>query len=483
MRPETDPYLEGVIKLMEDKSAEMSVLNVLLTNPNTYYETTDRIFENLFFYIEHRLIYRCIKMTAEAGKTIDIITVSDMARTSGIDEESKRYRKEDSILRLITGMSMNYSAYGWLQLQHHVDILHDMYKRRRVLEISNQAQQKCKNLDNSDEIIDFINAEVLSLSLNQVDEFNAKTTVNDVLSEMKNPTPKRIQKSGILKLDEFIFGFEYGDQCVIGGAASMGKTAFALRLFQNFIDAGCCPVYFSLEMSKAQLITRLVASEGEIHLNNIRRRQLLPYQIKRLEETGQKLAAQKFIIDDKSRSIEKIINNMRIFKIKYGTRVVIVDYLQLVNANIGKGGNREQEIAKISRALKEAAVELDMIMFPLSQLSREVGKRGNHKPTLSDLRESGSIEQDADFVLFPFRQSYYDMIDGKISKPDFCEQAELIIAKGRSTGTGIVSLKFISTFTKYLNDEDEPPKDITEADQKTEQQTEFKAESNDDVPF
>lgn len=464
---------------MYDEKAEEGVLSVLLSTKDIYYLNSNTLFEQLFWKIQHRRIFQAIVLTASEGKTVDIVTVADTIIKHGLVKRDTLLG--DSILGDIARISSKWnSAYSF---DSHLAILKESYKRRKLYEISHKVQTQCNDLVDPDDIITQVNIDVATLSLDHEEEFNVNQIVGEVITEMKDPVPKRMIPSGIKNLDAFIYGFEYGDQIVIGGAASMGKTAFALRLFQNFIDADCYPVYFSREMTKAQLISRLIASEGEIPFNAIRRRQLVPYLLKRLDETGNKLAKQKFIIDDKTCFVENMVNKMRIYKMKYGSRVFIFDYLQLINAAVGKSGNREQEVAKISRSLKEAALELDVLTIPLSQINRDASKSGNHRPSLTMLRESGAIEQDADFVFFPFRDEYYQMQEGKISKPSYCEEAELIIAKGRSTGTGSVPLRFISTFTKYLNDENETSKDIQEADQKAEQQTEFKAESNDDVPF
>jgi replicative DNA helicase len=452
-------YLEGILKSMMDEKAEKAVLAVLLQFKNIYHINSNQLSENLFWKGEHKLIFRAIVLTATEGKPIDIVTVSDTIFRHGLNKIAPQIVKSDkSLISTVSEISGSWSSDS--HFESHLHILKESYQRRKLYELSSSIQKRCIDTKEPEEIINYINSEVVSMTIQQEKDFNAEEIVNEVILDMSNPVAKNILPTRILKLDEEISGFEFGDLVIVGGAASMGKTAFSLRLFKNFIDSNLHPVYFSLEMSKAQLITRLIASEAEIHLSSIRRRQLAPNQVRLVHSTGLELAKQKFIIDDRTRSLENILNKIRICKIKYGTKVIILDYLQLATTNIGKkGSNREQEIALISRSLKEIANELSIVVIALSQLSRQVNSRDSKKPMLSDLRESGSIEQDADFVLFPFRPDYYRMLKGEIPKPSFCEDAELIIAKGRSTGVGTVSLKFISTFTKYLNDEDAPPVD------------------------
>jgi len=236
----------------------------------------------------------------------------------------------------------------------------------------------------------------------------------------------------------------------------MGKTAFALRIFQNATEFGYHPVFFSLEMGANQLATRIIASESNIELNKIRTKSMSMNQRDKLREAAENLAKKKFVIDDKSGRLDQILNKIRKYHIKFGSKLFIIDYLQLASVNIGNKSNREQEISKITRSLKELAREKSIVIIALSQLNREVSKRGDKRPMLSDLRESGSIEQDADFVIFPYRPAYYE----PEKKPPFREDAKLIIAKGRSTGTATIDVQFIRFYTKYLNGpEDEAPDD------------------------
>jgi replicative DNA helicase len=282
------------------------------------------------------------------------------------------------------------------------------------------------------------------------EEFDKTSAIKETIDNMQSSNLDDVIKSGIYKLDDFIFGFMLCDFIIVAGATSMGKTAFALRLFLNLIMQGMYPAFFSLEMSSQQLISRLLAMISNVGLSDIRRRSLTDSQWEKMHLAVATLEEQKFTIDDKSGNLNQISNKIRKYHIKYGTKVFFIDYIQLVKVNLGKRANREQEVATISRTLKELCRELKIIIISLSQLSREVSKRTNHRPMLSDLRESGAIEQDADFVLFPYRPAYYDTFETQIP---YIEDATLIIAKGRGTGLKDIDMKFISTRTNYLNGE------------------------------
>jgi replicative DNA helicase len=448
---EHEIYLHGMLESIRDEAAERKVLGTILTRKDSYYPHADQLFEELFFLKEHQYIYRAIKIVAAEGKVIDIVTVGSVIKEHKLQKESKSVTSEGGTQLISILVRLGDHANYFFEMDDHIAILNKVYQRRRIIEISSQMRRKCENHDQPDEIVNFVTSELVSLNQIGEKDFDHIAAVQQTMIEMTDESAKDFIKSGIRPLDDFIFGFQLSDQVIIGGAPSMGKTAFALRLFRNFISAGLCPAYFSLEMSKSQLISRMIASDGFIPLGAIRRKALSPNQKTTMMRVSSSIMENPFMIDDKTGSLEKILNKIRKYVIKYGTKVVIVDYLQLVSVHLGKGSNREQEIATISRAFKEIARDLGIVMIALSQLSRESSKN-KRRPMLSDLRESGSIEQDADFVIFPFRPAYYETHEQKLPQK---EDAELIIAKGRGTGIETVKVKFMAIFTKFLNNYNE----------------------------
>lgn len=225
------------------------------------------------------------------------------------------------------------------------------------------------------------------------------------------------------------------------------NTSFALEIFKNQIINEVPTAFFSLEMGTTQLLNRMYAVEAEVELSKMRSRVFSNDERTRLAQAMGGFEDKKFWIDDKSRKISHIANKIRKFVIRHKVKLVLIDYLQLMTCDIGKTGNREQEVSVISRTLKELASELEIPIIALSQINRAIHSRSDKRPTLGDLRESGAIEQDADIVAFVHRPAYFNITNGI---PD-TEHAEIIFAKGRSTGIGTVEVAYKSKFTKFIS--------------------------------
>jgi replicative DNA helicase len=440
--------IQNYINKLSNVDAEKVVLGSLLLQKNLYYANADSLFDELFTRTSNQYIFRAICEIVEAGKDIDLITVNQQMYNAGyhaiISKENPTWGGPTEISKLTNAIAST------AHFEYHVQILTDLHMLRKIQMLSMEVSQKCIGLDDPREIIATINEEVVNLINLNDEEFDKTSAIKETIDNMQSSNLDDVIKSGIYKLDDFIFGFMLCDFIIVAGATSMGKTAFALRLFLNLIMQGMYPAFFSLEMSSQQLISRLLAMISNVGLSDIRRRSLTDSQWEKMHLAVATLEEQKFTIDDKSGNLNQISNKIRKYHIKYGTKVFFIDYIQLVKVNLGKRANREQEVATISRTLKELCRELKIIIISLSQLSREVSKRTNHRPMLSDLRESGAIEQDADFVLFPYRPAYYDTFETQIP---YIEDATLIIAKGRGTGLKDIDMKFISTRTNYLNGE------------------------------
>jgi replicative DNA helicase len=262
--------------------------------------------------------------------------------------------------------------------------------------------------------------------------------------------------SGFGILDSYTSGFQKSDLVICAARPAMGKTAFTLTIARNAAVRFGVPVaFFSLEMAATQLVQRLMCAEAEIDAQKVRTGRLAPYEWEQLNARIAGLGKAPLFIDDTpALSIMDLRAKARRLKAEKNIGLIIIDYLQLMTGNVMKGGNREQEIAGISRSLKELAKELDVPVVALSQLSRAVETRGgDRKPILSDLRESGSIEQDADMVFFLYRPEYYGLStydDGSSTQGI----AEVIIAKQRNGPTGEVKLQFVNKFAKFMDIQD-----------------------------
>jgi replicative DNA helicase len=261
--------------------------------------------------------------------------------------------------------------------------------------------------------------------------------------------------TGFRELDKMTNGWQKSDLIIVAARPGMGKTAFTLSLAKNAAEHNFPVAIFSLEMASVQLVQRVISMDCEIESSKLRNGQMEEYEWKRLTESVDRLANVPIYIDDSpGLNIFELRAKCRRLKQNHDIQMIIIDYLQLMaGAPNGKNGNREQEISSISRALKALAKELNVPVMALSQLSRAVETRGGSKrPMLSDLRESGAIEQDADIVTFIYRPGYYEIEDDEeFDVPK--DLAEIIIAKHRNGGLGTVNLRFLGQYTKFVDPE------------------------------
>ena len=433
---------------------EELVLGSFVNFPESYYQVADQLSIEEFSSQETRYIYTAIKEVASFSK-IDIATVTDKLIQ----------KKYDTILSNKTGFNLlSYLNDVCSQVEtdahltEHVKLLNGYAQRRALLVLGKNIIEQCNDMIDPSGIIEegtrtFVNIQ----EMGEIEDFDKTSKIDQIIQTIKNRETPPILKSGVKPLDNFMYGWEFGEMVVLAGAPSMGKTAFALEVFKNAITYNYNPVFFSLEMSDQALLKRMFAAESEIDVSKMRSMNLTSEEIEKLSKTGEYFKKYNFWIDYKSRKITKICNQIRKYVIRHKTKMVVLDYLQLADCDGVKTSNREQQIAIMSRQLKEIAAELDIVVIPLSQINRGVNARENKRPMLSDLRESGAIEQDADMVCFVYRPAYYN-VQGE--KPSI-EKAELIIAKGRNTGIGTVDIQYIPRFTKYLSDEQRTSKDYS----------------------
>jgi len=425
---------------------EELVLGCFINFPDSYYLLSDQVSIKDFTKSETRYIYNSIKDISKES-VIDIATVTDMIVKKKYNEFLYK-EKQMNIISYLEEISDRVDTNA--HIKEHIRILNEYNQRREFFILSRDINEACNESKSTGDIINIVNQKVLNIQqMGEVKDFDQKKSIDDVIEDIQAEESEGV-KSGVPKLDEFIHQFDYNNFIVIAGAPSMGKTAFALEVFKNgFYKYDYKPLFFSLEMSVRELTKRLLASCSCIPLRKLRDKSMDAIDIQEMKNMGAKFKDKEYFIDDKSRSLGKIINQIRKHVIRHGTKVVIVDYLQLVTYK-SKSGSREQEIATISRALKEVAAELGIVVIALSQLNRQVNSRNNKRPMLSDLRESGAIEQDADMVIFPYRPAYYMMAERPI--PPLEDDVEIIIAKGRSTGVGTVHVSYISKYVKFVSD-------------------------------
>ncbi|WP_340065453.1 replicative DNA helicase [Ascidiimonas aurantiaca] len=432
---------------------EEVVLGAMMIDKKGVDEVIDILHPEVFYKDAHRFIYQSIVKLFESSEPVDLLTVSNQLKQDGNFELTGG----DFYLIQLT-QKVSSSAH----IEFHARIILQKYIQRRLIQISGEIIEEA--YDETTDVFDLLdNAES---KLYEVTQGNIKKSSETALSLVMQ-AKRRIEEiankeglsgipSGFDKLDKLTSGWQPSDLVIIAARPGMGKTAFVLSMARNIAVNSNLPVaVFSLEMSSVQLITRLISSETGLSSEKLRTGKLEKHEWEQLNVKVKGLEKAPLFIDDTpSLSIFDLRAKARRLSSQHGIKLIVIDYLQLMTAGgTQKGGNREQEISSISRNLKALAKELDVPVIALSQLSRAVETRGGSKrPLLSDLRESGAIEQDADIVSFIYRPEYYkiDEWDDEERTPTQ-GQAEFIVAKHRNGGLDNIRLKFIGQLGKFDN--------------------------------
>lgn len=435
----------------QDVEIEKSVLGALLIQSDAIYDVIEILTEASFYDPRHQIIYRAIVRTNYECKPIDIMTISNKLREMDeIDNVGGEVYLVELTDKLATASHIVF----------HARIVHQMFSKREFIRMSAEIQKRA--YDNSvelDELIEYselslynITDVIVSVELKKADEIAAKCVG---LLEKRSKSGDRLIgiPTGFSEIDRITGGFQSPDLIIIAARPAMGKSAFAVGIGRNMaIDFNKSVAIFSLEMSSVQTMDRIIISDSEVDGNNYKTGQLSDSDWTRVESAIENIEKAKLFIDETPAiSIFELRSKCRKLKRQHGLHAVIVDYLQLMTAGSEFKGNREGEVSFISRSLKGLAKELDVPVIALSQLNRAVESRGGDKrPQLSDLRESGAIEQDADVVMFLHRPEYYGMTedsDGNSLKG----VAEVIVSKYRNGETGIVKLRFIKSLIKFAD--------------------------------
>jgi len=428
--------------------AEVAVLGAILLEPNSLPRTLEILTPDCFYKASHRSILQAAVQLFERGETADIVTVTDALRQMG---------RLDAVGGSVALSALLSSVVTAANVEQHARIVYDKYLARRLISASKDViEEGYADRSPAPEQLDQAQAALFQLSEGRLREgfVHVKDVVvknfRDIENLHHNPEEISGLRTGFDDLDALLAGLHNSDLVIVAARPSMGKTSFVLSLVQNVsIDPPRVPVaFFSLEMSKEQLVMRMLCSEARVDAHRIRRGAIRNHEMGQLMTAANLLTAAPIYIDDTpALSVLEMRAKARRLKMEKGLRLVVVDYLQLMVAP-GRSENRQQEISSISRSLKSIAKELDVPVVALSQLSRAVESRaGNKRPMLSDLRESGAIEQDADVVLFLYREEVYD----RDCPEDTKGIAELIIGKQRNGPIGEIKLKFFSEYTRFEN--------------------------------
>ena len=438
---------EQIIKRIMPHSleAEQSVIGSMIMDKDAIIAASEIVNGADFYNSQYGIIFDTIVELNDQGQPVDLVTLQNKLKEKDVPPEVSSLEFVRDLLELVP-TSVNASQYA--------QIVADKAVLRRMIRLNEELENACYNGKESLEII-MEDAEKRIFELvqhrNSGDFVPIRQVVLNAMDkiEMASKTSGTVTgiPTGFLDLDYKTAGMQPSDLVLIAARPSMGKTAFVLNIAQHvaFKENGCVAI-FSLEMSKEQLVNRLLSLESKVDSQRIRTGNLTDDDWARLIESAGVVGRSNLIIDDTPGiSISELRSKCRKYKLEHGLQMIIIDYLQLMSGSGSGSESRQQEISDISRSLKALARELQVPVLALSQLSRAVEQRPDHRPMLSDLRESGAIEQDADVVMFIYRDDYYNHESEKKGI------AEIIIAKQRNGPIGTVELLWLPDYTKFAN--------------------------------
>lgn len=440
---------ETIIRKVQPHSveAEQAVLASMLMNREAVVNVADMLLKDDFYQAQYGVIFEAMVELYHEGTSIDMITLTERLKEKGVPENVYSIEVMQELLNVVP-VSTNAKKYA--------EIVKDRANMRRLIKMAETTANECYSLkDSSANILSNVENQVLELSQSggNGDDFTPiREVVDNVLRNIRKASKQQGNITGVptgfLDLDDMLTGLHGSELILIAARPAMGKTAFVLNIAEYVILKTDVPVaIFNFEMNKEQLVQRMIAMESQVNSQNIRTGNLQDDQWMKLYESSNIIGSTKLFIEDQSNvTIGDIRNKCRKLKQRHNVGLIIIDYLQLMSGN-GRTDSRQQEVSEISRGLKVLAKELDVPIIALSQLSRAVEARTDHRPMLSDLRESGSIEQDADVVMFIYREDKYrdDLPEEDKNK------AEIIIAKQRNGATGTVMLGWQGEYTKFVN--------------------------------
>ena len=428
-----------------DIEAEQAVIGSMLTDKDAVMAAVEKLKADSFYREDNKLIFEAIVNLYGRSEPVDLVTVKDELSSMG-DFEKVGGFEYLAVLPDKVPTTAN--------VQKYIDIVEEKATLRQLIKTANEIIELGYNpTEDVEDIMD--GAEKKIFDIMQSKNTKSYTPIKDVLVESFTNLEKLYnQKQHVTgvptqfyDLDDKTAGLHGSELILVAARPAMGKTAFALNIATNAALRANVPVaIFSLEMSKDQLVNRMLCSEAMVDSNKVRTGKLDEEDWTKLAEAiGPLSEAGVYIDDTPGISVMEIRTKCRKLKMEKNIGLVVIDYLQLISGSNKRNGSREQEISEISRALKVLAKELNVPVIALSQLSRAVEQRDDHRPMLSDLRESGAIEQDADIVMFLYRDDYYNK---ESAEKDI---AEVIIAKQRGGSTGTVKLYWMGNYTKFVN--------------------------------
>ena len=427
--------------------AEQSLLGSLMLDQRALDEVDADIESRDFYRSDHRDIYNAIQELNERDEAVDVVTVSEELEKIGKLKQAGGLSYLGALVKN-TPNSANIEAYA--------KIVRERAVLRRLIETSNDIIDKSYNPDGMApaEILDFAEQAVLEIARQDSNSNDSFSNIESLLAESIDKIEELFRSgeavtgvpTGFTKLDQLTTGLQGGELVIVAGRPSMGKTSFSMNVVENAImKKGCAVAIYSMEMPGHQIATRMLSSLSRINSNKMRTGKLTESDWPRLTSAMNIIKDKPIFVDDSAglSPLEVRTRARRLnAKLENGLGLIVIDYLQLMSGN-GQSDNRTTEISNITRSLKALAKELDVPIILLSQLNRSLEQRPNKRPVMSDLRESGAIEQDADLILFIYRDEVYN------KDTEAKGAAEIIIGKQRNGPIDTVRLKFLGEFTKF----------------------------------
>lgn len=427
------------------QEAEQASLGAMLLDKEAIIIGIELLSAEDYYRDAHRLIFSAVKVLEQEGRSVDLVTLTEALR-------------QKDALDKCGGMSYLASLANAVPtsagIRHYAQIVKEKALLRKVIRATEEFNLRC--YEEADDVYGLIGQlEQAIFEIGQGRGGLGLTAIRDLLPGMVSQIESLSQRpegiTGIPSyfhaLDQFTSGWQNADLVILAARPSMGKTAFALNLAENAAVRYRAPVaIFSLEMSREQLLIRLISSRANIEQTALRNGRLRGGEWAKLVEAAAVLAQAPIFVDDNPLiTVAEVRSKARRMKVEHDLQLIVIDYLQLMQGDRRSGENRQQEISDISRSLKALARELSVPVIALSQLSREVERTGDKRPGLNHLRESGALEQDADLVMFIYREDYYDR------NTDQKGIAEIIIGKHRNGPIGTIELGFEDKYTKFFN--------------------------------
>lgn len=428
--------------------AEQAILGAILIKPDTAMsKALDQLRGSEFYHNPHRRLYGVMQELSEEGIPIDLLTLANRL-------EKKGWLGSDLSVSYLS--ELYESTPTAENIDYYIDIVKGKFTHRQLILDLREQLDRAQSTSDPESVMEVTRTKLEAISDQSRMKKNFKVIkeiLPDVFEELER---KYLNKqngavtgitSGFTDLDRMTAGFQDSDFIVLAARPSVGKTAFALNVAENAAEStGETIAIFSLEMSEKQLVGRMICAEGHVDAGRFRTGHLLEEDWEKVTMALSKLSELSIIIDDTPAiSVAEIRSQCRKIQREHGLGMILIDYLQLIGGRGKAGENRQEEVSFISRTLKQIARELNVPVIALSQLSRGVEQRQDKRPMMSDLRDSGAIEQDADIVAFLYRDDYYDKESEKKNI------IEIIIAKQRNGPTGTVELAFLKQFNKFVN--------------------------------